>query len=94
MPFFFISIFGKRIGDIETTDTGDGLAETDQFLSVKFVGPPEIMNNLSDRFAGDRVAFIMGQLVIFDDVAVFVFLLVNRKYMLTLIAYKSIHVKH
>ena len=61
------------IGDDQTADPGNGLAETHQLLPVELVNPAEVVDDFGNGFAGVRVALVMGELEVFDDRAILVF---------------------
>jgi len=63
----------KQINDGNSADPGNGFAEPDQFISVEFIGPAKAVNDFGHRFAGVGMPFIVGQLVILNNRAVFIF---------------------
>lgn len=51
----------------------DGSAQAHQLVSVQAIGAAEAVDDLGYRLAGNRVTLVVGQLVVFDDRAIFVF---------------------
>ena len=49
------------------------MTETKELFVIQLIGSTEFVNDFGDRFTRCRVALIVGQLVVIDDGAVFVF---------------------
>ena len=60
------------VEDGKATDTGNGPAEPDQLGPVELIGSAETVDHFGDGLAGGRVAFVVGELVIRHNRAVFV----------------------
>jgi hypothetical protein len=62
----------------QIADPGDGPAQPDQLLTVELIGAAEVVDDFGDGFAVTGMAFVVGQLEIFDDRAVLVLRFVVR----------------
>lgn len=62
----------ERIDNLNVADTGDGTAEADELIAVKFIGPAEAVDELSDGLFGDRIALVVGELIVLDDASVLI----------------------
>ena len=67
-----VLLLAVRIDNSQVADPGDGPTQPHQLLTVELIGAAEVVDDLGDRLSGNRVAFIVGQLVVFDDGAVLV----------------------
>jgi len=63
----------QGIKDCQTTDPGNGSAQSHKLRSVQLIGSAEVVDNFSIRFSGNGVSFVVGQLVVFNARAVLIF---------------------
>jgi hypothetical protein len=62
--------FIQRIEDFDLTNAGKGTAETNKLFAFQIIRPAEAVDDLGDRFSGDGIPLVMGELVVGDDVSV------------------------
>ena len=63
----------QGVQDSQPADPGDGPTEPHKFSPVQVIGSPEVMDDFRNRFSRNWMPFVVGQLVVLDDRAVFVF---------------------
>ena len=73
----------QGIKDCQTTDPGNGPAQSHKLRSVQLIGSAEVVDNFSNWLSCNGVSFVVGQLVVFNTEPSLFFRLVVRKYMLT-----------
>ena len=62
----------EPINDLQITNPSDGLAQTNQLISIQLIGATKIVNDVSHWFARLWMALVVRELVILGHAAVFV----------------------
>ena len=62
-----------RIDNFQPAHPGNGVAQPNQLVLIKFISAAEDVDGPRNRFSGIRVAFIVSELIILDHAAVLAF---------------------
>ena len=63
----------EAIDNLDIADPSYGSAQANQLFPVNLVSPAKVVDDIGHRLFGDRMAAVVGQRVVLDDTAVFVF---------------------
>lgn len=57
----------------KAANSGNGIAQTNELVSIELIGPAKVMDDPRCRVAGDRMTLVVRRLIVLDGVAVSVF---------------------